>query len=148
MDLVPHTLKQISLTINTPRSPTTWSLSLHRHLNVIHPLSLMRYCPVASFGRHVCHVATSRGSHALLHMTLSHSHLLVIPTCFSFSPLIFHIHPLLLMLEWWNPERPQGTSDSRRQWCQVVVDGKMRHLQTGIGMFYTRKETSWDLWHC
>jgi hypothetical protein len=97
MDLAPRTLKQISLTINTLRSSTTRSLSLHQHLNVIHPLSLTRYHSVASFGRHMCHVATSCCLHALLRMTLSHSHSLAIPTCFSLSLLIFQPHPPVIV---------------------------------------------------
>ena len=96
-DLAPRTLKQISLTINTLRSSTTRSLSLHQHLNVIHPLSSTRYRPVTSFGRHMCHVATSRCSHALSRMTLSHSYSLAIPTCFSLSLLIFQPHPPVII---------------------------------------------------
>ena len=57
----------------------------------------MRYRPVTSFRRHVCHVATSCCSHALSRTTLSHSYSLVIPTCFSLSLLIFQPHPPVII---------------------------------------------------
>ena len=97
MDLAPCVLKQISLTINTPCSSTTRSLSLHQHLNIIHPPLSTRYHPVISFGWHMCHIATSRCSHALSCMMLSHSHSLAIPTCFSFSLWTFQPHPPVIV---------------------------------------------------
>ena len=89
-DLAPRALKQTSLTINTPRSSTTRSLSSSTSKR--HPPSVVDAIPSCRFAR-ATRVPRHHLSHALSHTTPSPSHSLAITTCYSLSPSIFEPHP-------------------------------------------------------
>jgi len=89
-DLAPRALKQTSLTINTPRSSTTRSLSSSTSKR--HPPSVIDAIPSCRFAR-ATRVPRHHLSRALLRTTPSHSHSLAITTCYSLSPSLFEPHP-------------------------------------------------------
>ena len=106
--MAPCVLEQTSLTINTPCSSTTQSLSSSTSKH--HPPSVVDVIPSCCFAQ-ATRVPCHHLSRALSRTTPSHSHSLAITTCYSLSPSIFEPHPPFIVDT--TPRVPHGYGDTR-----------------------------------